>query len=137
MKLTFTWRKTLGYGLLVVSCIAWALLPIIPFIDITTTEKAAWAGGMFIFAEVTWWLAVPLLGKELLAWSRATWQWVLGLLGRETAQSGLEETAQSGLEETAQSGLEETAQSGLEKTAQSGLEKTAHSEIKTNTASTD
>lgn len=59
-------RKIIGYGLLITSCLAWAVLPAIPFLPLETAQKAAWAGGVFVFAEVTWWLAMPLLGKEIL-----------------------------------------------------------------------
>ena len=68
-------RKLLGYTLLAISCIAWAVLPVIPFLDISTAAKASWGAGVFIFAEVTWWLAVPLLGKEFIEWCQAGWQW--------------------------------------------------------------
>lgn len=67
-------RKFLGYMLLTVSCVAWAALPVIPFLSLTAALKASWAGGLFVFAEVTWWLAVPLLGKEIIDWSKRCWQ---------------------------------------------------------------
>lgn len=67
-------RKFLGYMLLTVSCVAWAVLPVIPFLSLTATLKASWAGGLFVFAEVTWWLAVPLLGKEIIDWLKHCWQ---------------------------------------------------------------
>ena len=68
--------KILGYSLLVISCLAWAALPIIPFLPLETPIKIAWAGGVFIFAEVTWWMAVPLLGKEIIELLRLWWQYV-------------------------------------------------------------
>lgn len=67
-------RKFLGYMLLTVSCVAWAALPVIPFLSLTAALKASWAGGLFIFAEITWWLALPLLGKEIIDWSKRCWQ---------------------------------------------------------------
>lgn len=67
-------RKALGYVLLIVSLLAWAALPVIPFLSWDATIKAAWAGGIFIFAEVTWWLAVLLLGKEIVEWFRQGWR---------------------------------------------------------------
>ena len=66
-------RKVLGYSLLIVSCIAWAALPIIPFLEQDTERLAAWGAGLFVFAEITWWLALPLLGKEVLEWWRHYW----------------------------------------------------------------
>ncbi len=67
-------RKIVGYGLLIISCLAWTTLPLIPFFPAETTVKAAWAGGIFIFAEVTWWVAMPLLGKEIIEYLRRLWQ---------------------------------------------------------------
>ncbi len=74
-------REIAGYGLLAVSCIAWSILPVIPFLPASGAEKAAWAGIVFIFAEVTWWSAVPLLGPEFLAFTRAIWQRLKSLIG--------------------------------------------------------
>ena len=67
-------RKLLGYSLLVISCIAWAILPTIPFLSLSVAQKASWATVVFVFAEVTWWLAMPLLGKEIIDYSKAAWQ---------------------------------------------------------------
>ncbi|WP_240732897.1 transporter suffix domain-containing protein [Halioglobus maricola] len=66
-------REIAGYGLLLVSCIAWVVLPAIPFLDISGAQKAAWGGGLFVFAEVTWWAAMPLLGPEVMAFIRGFW----------------------------------------------------------------
>ena len=59
-------RKLLGYSLLVISCLAWAIIPVIPFLSLNVAQKASWATVIFVFAEVTWWLAMPLLGKEII-----------------------------------------------------------------------
>lgn len=67
------WRRLLGYFLLFVSTLAWIALPVIPFLSMSTTEKASAAGFLFIFAEITWWLGVPLLGKELIEGARKLW----------------------------------------------------------------
>lgn len=71
-------RKITGYSLLLVSCLAWAALPVIPFLPLETAEKAAWAGASFLFAEVTWWLAMPLLGKEIIEYSKRLWAGIKG-----------------------------------------------------------
>jgi hypothetical protein len=64
-------RGALSYSLLTISCIAWAALPIIPFLPFDGEQLVAWGAGVFIFAEITWWLAIPLLGKEILdLWQR-------------------------------------------------------------------
>ncbi len=66
-------RKPTGYALLALSCIAWAALPVIPFLPLETDQKLAWSGAVFLFAEITWWLAMPLLGPELMTWCRQLW----------------------------------------------------------------
>ncbi len=67
-------RKTTGYVLFVLSCLGWAVLPFIPFFPISTAAKAAWVAGSLIFAEVTWWLMVLLLGKEVIDYCRRGWR---------------------------------------------------------------
>lgn len=79
-------RKILGYCLITVSCVAWIALPAIPFLSLSTAAKVSWAGGLFIFAEVTWWLAMPLLGKEMLEWGRKIWRWAQNLLHYDSGQ---------------------------------------------------
>ena len=69
-------RKTAGYALFVLSCLSWAALPAIPFAPLDGVEKAAWAAGLLIFGEVTWWLMVALLGKEIIDWWRQGWRWL-------------------------------------------------------------
>lgn len=66
-------RKLIGYILLGLSCLAFTVLPIIPFLDWQTSRKATWGGAVFIFAEVTWWIAMPLLGKEVLEFCQRYW----------------------------------------------------------------
>lgn len=67
-------RKTTGYALFVLSCLGWAVLPVIPFLPISTAAKAAWVAAALVFAEVAWWLMVVLLGKEVVEWCRRGWQ---------------------------------------------------------------
>mgnify|MGYP001188388024 CR=1 FL=1 len=71
-------RKLIGYSLLIISCLTWAVMPVIPFLSITVAQKACWATAVFVFAEVTWWLAMPLLGKEIVEYSKAAWRRVSG-----------------------------------------------------------
>ena len=74
-------RKLLGYILLAISCVAWLAVPVIPFLPLSAVEKASWVGGVIIFAEIAWWLAMPLLGKEIIAWCKNAWQWCKRRLG--------------------------------------------------------
>lgn len=65
--------KSLGYILLLLSCISFLLVFFVPFLTLSTSEKASLAGALYVFCEITWWLAVPLLGKEMLAWLKQLW----------------------------------------------------------------
>ena len=87
-------RKLLGYILLAISCIAWLAVLVIPFLPLSAIEKASWVGGVIIFAEIAWWLAMPLLGKEIIAWCKNAWQWCVSIwqkckrgLGFKSAES--------------------------------------------------
>lgn len=73
MKTRVNYRKLAGYSLLIISCIAWAVLPVIPFLPFDGGQLATWGAGVFIFAEITWWLAMPLLGKELIEACQLWW----------------------------------------------------------------
>ena len=66
-------RTLTGHAVLALSLVAWAALPVLPFLPMEAARKAAWAGGVFIFAEITWWLAVALLGKEIVVWFSQQW----------------------------------------------------------------
>lgn len=72
-------RKTFGISLLIISLIAWAALPVIPFLPLSSASKAAWGAGVFIFAEIIWWLGVPLLGPEFIVFFKKLWKKVVGV----------------------------------------------------------
>lgn len=76
-----TLRQWCGWSLIVISSIAWTVLPLVPFLPMDAAQKVAVAGSVFIFAEVTWWLGVPLLGKEFIALSTQLWHWCKRQLG--------------------------------------------------------
>ena len=69
-------RKTTGYALFVLSCLGWLVVPVFPFLPMSTAAKAAWVAGALIFAEVTWWLMVLLLGKEVIEYCQRGWRWL-------------------------------------------------------------
>ncbi|MEE8059278.1 MAG: transporter suffix domain-containing protein [Pseudomonadales bacterium] len=71
-------RKFIGYSLMIISCLAFSMLPIIPFLDWDTARKVAWGTGVVVFAEITWWLAIPFLGKEIVEFSRRWWKKIKG-----------------------------------------------------------
>lgn len=66
-------RRPLGYALLIFSCLVFAAMPVIPFLELSTPDKARWAGVAFIVAELSWWLAIALLGKEVIDFCRRYW----------------------------------------------------------------
>ena len=76
-------RQITGYGLLAMSCVAWVILPAIPFLGLSASQKVAWAGGVFLFAEITWWSAMPLLGPEAVHLSKSLWKKVRAMLNEE------------------------------------------------------
>ena len=67
-------RKLIGYGLLILSCIAWTVLPIVPFLPLSAEQKVAWAAGLYIFGQLTWFGCLPFLGKEFVQRTRQLWQ---------------------------------------------------------------
>ena len=89
-----TLRQWCGWTLIVISSIAWAILPLVPFLPMEASEKVAAGGALFIFAEVTWWLGVPLLGKEFIALSAQLWRWCKAQLG--IAEKNTEEQQRPG-----------------------------------------
>ena len=70
-------RHVLAYGLIATSIIAFLALAAVPFIDLDATGKVYVAGGLVVLSYAAWWLAVPLLGKEIAASAR----WLLARLG--------------------------------------------------------
>jgi len=63
MKKTIKFK--IGLVLLGISIVAFLLLPVIPFLDIEKGMKYAVSTGLFIFAEITFWVGGILMGKEL------------------------------------------------------------------------
>jgi hypothetical protein len=66
-------RQRLGCVLLGLSVLAWAGVPIVPFLPLDLAAKGAWTVGLLIFAEITGWSAMPLLGPEIVALLRNRW----------------------------------------------------------------
>lgn len=61
-------RKTLGYVMLAVACLAWVAIPVLPFLGISLSAAAAFTTGLIITGEVTFFVGIALLGKE--AWKK-------------------------------------------------------------------
>ena len=58
-------KKKLGLLLLFVSFLPWGVIVLLPFSDLSLAEIAGATAGLIIFAEVTFVLAVALMGKEV------------------------------------------------------------------------
>ncbi len=53
-------RKTLSWALFTLSCLSFLLVFLVPFLNLTNTEKVATAGGLYFFCQITWWLSKHL-----------------------------------------------------------------------------
>lgn len=61
-------RKTLGYALLGIACLAWVAILVLPFLGFSLATAAAVTTGLIITGEVTFFAGIALLGKE--AWQK-------------------------------------------------------------------
>ena len=61
-------RKTLGYVMLIIACLAWVAIPLLSFSGISLAAAAAFTTVLIILGEVTFFVGIALLGKE--AWQR-------------------------------------------------------------------
>ena len=61
-------KKTAGYILFALSCLAWAAIFALPLFEISIGEVAALTTGLIIVGEVTFFLGIALLGRE--AWEK-------------------------------------------------------------------
>jgi hypothetical protein len=74
-------RKILGYGLLVLSCVAWGIVPTLPFFDISVGQAAAATTGLIIVGEASFFLGVLLLGRDV-------WEKIKALFRTERKEEG-------------------------------------------------
>ncbi|NLH49617.1 MAG: transporter suffix domain-containing protein [Myxococcales bacterium] len=61
------WRRAIGYALLAVSTVTWfgGLLGA-PFLPLSAARRVAVGGALVVVGEITFWAAVPFLGKEIV-----------------------------------------------------------------------
>lgn len=70
-------RKTLGYVMLVIACLAWVAIPVLSFLGISLAVAAAFTTGLIIIGEVTFFVGIALLGKE--AWQKIKTAFKIGM----------------------------------------------------------
>ena len=78
--------RMLGYSLLLLSCIAWVLLLLVPLLSVSTEQKLAWGAGLYIVGQVTWFACLALLGREFIDRGRRAWRRVKHWLRRDRGQ---------------------------------------------------
>jgi len=61
-------KKTIGYALLIISILAWVVIPIFPFLGMSTKEIAGATAISLVIGEIAFWASIVLLGKE--AWEK-------------------------------------------------------------------
>lgn len=59
-------RHIIGYILLVLSCMAWLVIFVLPFLGLSGVQITTATTALVIVAEVLFWLSVILLGKEVI-----------------------------------------------------------------------
>ena len=60
------WYKIIGYIILIISCISWGLIAIIPFLGFSKKEIAGLITILIIVGEITFYLSIIILGKNIL-----------------------------------------------------------------------
>lgn len=60
------WRIRVGFALVVIACLLWGLLFVIPLLPITTGQKAFWWLASLIAAEVLFWVGAVVAGPAVI-----------------------------------------------------------------------
>lgn len=76
------WRKWMGLALLGLDHISHEGLWVVPFVPLTLSLKVSLGVLLCLLGEISWWLGVLILGKELLAqYQRTLVRWIERILG--------------------------------------------------------
>ena len=59
-------KQVIGYCLFIFSFMAWAVIAILPFFDLSIAMTTAITSGLIIIGEIAFYLSIVLLGKEFL-----------------------------------------------------------------------
>jgi len=68
-----SFRKISGWFLFGLSSITFLLVFAVPFTSYSAAEKTGLAASLYLASQISWWLCLPLLGKEMLAILRKCW----------------------------------------------------------------
>ena len=56
----------IAIALITLSCILFGLIFVIPFLHLSITQKSIMVSALIIGMEITWWIGVALVGKQLI-----------------------------------------------------------------------
>lgn len=73
-----SFRKILGWLLFSISSITFLLVFAVPFTSYSTAEKTGLAASLYLASQISWWLCLPLLGKEIIQWMKRLWGRIRG-----------------------------------------------------------
>ena len=59
-------KKVIGYFLFVISFVAWAVIGVLPFLNLSIEMSAAITTVLIVGGEIAFFLSIALLGKEFL-----------------------------------------------------------------------
>ena len=59
-------KKLIGYFLFVISFVAWAVIGVLPFLNLSIEMSAAITTVLIVGGEIAFFLSIVLLGKEFL-----------------------------------------------------------------------
>jgi hypothetical protein len=62
-----SWSKRIGIFLVVMSVVFYGLIPVLPFLPLSTPTKIAAAPALVLLGELVFWPGGLLLGKEVIA----------------------------------------------------------------------
>lgn len=66
-------RKSIGWILLLLACVCWLFILVIPFITDGLGRIAGFITALVVLGEVLFWLGTLLVGKEVLAHFKQKW----------------------------------------------------------------
>jgi hypothetical protein len=56
--------KIIGYTVLVISCVLFILIPVVPWFDFSAGQKTGIAAGLLIAGEILFYLSLIILGRN-------------------------------------------------------------------------